>query len=363
MTTLTISGVCKTFGAHRVLTGVDLEVPGGSLTAVLGASGSGKTTLLRILAGFERADLGRVALNGTVVEDDQIHLPPEQRRIGYVPQDGALFPHLTTTGNVGFGLPRRERAGRVEELLALVGLAGLENRYPHQLSGGQQQRVALARALAPRPGLVLLDEPFASLDAALRAAVRADVRRVLRETGITAVLVTHDQDEALSLADQVAVLRGGRVVQCNKPEELYATPVDPTVAGFVGEANLIQGVMRGRLAVTSLGALPVSEGTPAIGEAEHVLVLIRPEQVQVEAGAAADGLPGRVTEFHYYGHDVVIAVETAQSVGPGTRIRARLAGRPPLPVGTAVTIRATGPVKAWGAETHPWASARSRDAG
>jgi iron(III) transport system ATP-binding protein len=355
MTTLTVSRLEKSFGAHRVLNGLDLEVPGGSLAAVLGSSGSGKTTLLRIVVGIERADRGRIALDGTVVEDDHIRLPPERRRIGYVPQDGALFPHLSVAGNVGFGLPRHERrGGRVEELLALVGLAGQESRYPHQLSGGQQQRVALARALAPRPGLVLLDEPFASLDAALRASVRADVQRVLRETGTTAVLVTHDQNEALSLADQVAVLSGGRIVQCGSPEELYANPLDPAVASFVGDANLLQGVMRGRLAVTSLGALPVGEYMAARREAEQVLVLIRPEQIEVRAGTGADGFPGRIVESHYYGHDIVVIVETAQGAGSSTRIRARLSGRPPLRVGTIVTIRATGPVKIWGAERHPW---------
>jgi iron(III) transport system ATP-binding protein len=355
MTSLTVSGLEKSFGAHKVLNGLDLEVAGGSLMAVLGPSGSGKTTLLRIVVGIERADRGRIALNGTVVEDDRTHLPPEHRRIGYVPQDGALFPHLSVAGNVGFGLSRRQRrGGRVEELLALVGLAGQESRYPHQLSGGQQQRVALARALAPRPGLVLLDEPFASLDAALRASVRADVQRVLRETGTTAVLVTHDQNEALSLADQVAVLRGGRIVQCGGPEELYANPLDPTVARFVGDANLLQGVMRGRLAVTSLGALRVGEYTGARREAEQVVVLIRPEQIEVRVGTDADGFPGRIVESHYYGHDIVVSVETAQAAGSSTRIRARLSGRPPIPAGTAVTIRATGPVKVWGAESHPW---------
>ena len=373
MTKLTVSGLHKAFGAHQVLSGLDLEVPGGSLTAVLGASGSGKTTLLRILVGFERADRGCVLIDGTVVEDDHTHVPPERRRIGYVPQDGALFPHLTAAGNIGFGLsPRERRAGRVEQLLALVGLPGHGGRYPHQLSGGQQQRVALARALAPRPGLVLLDEPFGSLDAALRASVRADVERVLRETGTTAVLVTHDQDEALSLADQIAVLRDGRIVQSGSPDDVYAHPADPAVARFVGEANMLQGVMRDRLAVTVLGALAVSGRAAALRDAEHVLVLIRPEQVEVQPGAhdglgdmvagrsSAGGCSGRIVAAQFYGHDTVLTVETAQAAGPALRIRARLSGRPPLPVGTAVTVRAAGPARAWGAETHPWAAAQTR---
>jgi iron(III) transport system ATP-binding protein len=360
-TALEVAGLNKAFGAQAVLAGVDLAVPGGSLTAVLGASGSGKTTLLRILVGFERADRGRVVLNGMVVEDDRVHVPPERRRIGYVPQDGALFSHLTAAGNIAFGLtPAQRREGRVDELLALVGLAGQGARYPHQLSGGQQQRVALARALAPRPGLVLLDEPFASLDAALRAAVRADVQRVLRETGTTAVLVTHDQEEALSLADQVAVLRGGRIVQCASPADLYAKPVDPDVARFVGDANMVPGVMRGGQAVTALGTLAVGEESGRLSEGEPVLVLVRPEQVELRPGAEGAGCRGRIAASHFYGHDTVVTVETAGGTSPVSRIRVRLSGRPPLPGGTEVTIRAAGPVRAWGPETHPWA-ARHRE--
>jgi iron(III) transport system ATP-binding protein len=319
---------------------------------VLGPSGSGKTTLLRILAGFERAERGSVALAGKVVEDSHTHLPPERRRIGYVPQDGALFPHLNAAGNVGFGLSRQRRQqGRVDELLALVGLAGQGRRYPHQLSGGQQQRVALARALAVDPGLVLLDEPFSALDATLRAEVRADVQRVLRAAGTTAVLVTHDQNEALSLADRVAVLQDGRVAQCATPQELYAHPLDPAVAGFVGDANLLEGVMHGGLAITSLGALPLAADSPSFHDAERVLVLIRPEQVEVRADAVGDGLRGRVVASHYYGHDTVTTIQTGQP-GPNTHIRARLSGGPPLPPDTLVTLSSAGPVVAWPADAH-----------
>src|SRR5580698_1872305 len=210
-----VTGLHKAFGTHPVLTGLDLEVPEGSLTAILGPSGSGKTTLLRLLAGFDRADRGEIVIGGTVVDDDRTHVPPERRRIGYVPQEGSLFPHLTVAANVAFGLSRKgRRFGEAESLLAAVGLEGLGKRYPHQLSGGQQQRVALARALAIEPAVVLMDEPFASLDAHLRASVRADVQRIFHEAGTTAILVTHDQDEALSVADLVAVLRDGRIAQC-----------------------------------------------------------------------------------------------------------------------------------------------------
>src|SRR5450755_4938467 len=181
VTELTVTGLTKAFGSHPVLTGLDLTIPPGSLTAILGPSGSGKTTLLRILAGFDQADAGSVTIGGTTVDGPGVHVPPERRRIGYVPQEGSLFPHLTVAANVGFGLPRPQRRGPlIAELLEAVGLSGLGPRYPHQLSGGQQQRVALARALAIRPKIVLLDEPFASLDAHLRASIRADVQRIFR---------------------------------------------------------------------------------------------------------------------------------------------------------------------------------------
>ncbi len=225
MRQLSVAGLHKAFGAHPVLTGLDLDVPAGSLTAILGPSGSGKTTLLRLLAGFERADAGSIMIGDRTVDGPGVHVPPERRQIGYVPQEGGLFPHLSVAANVGFGLPARQRRGpRTEELLAAVGLAGMGNRYPHQLSGGQQQRVALARALAIRPEIVLLDEPFASLDAHLRASVRADVQQICQTAGTTAILVTHDQDEALSMADRIAVLRDGRIVQYAAPQDLYSRP-------------------------------------------------------------------------------------------------------------------------------------------
>ena len=233
MTGFDVRGVHKSYGDHRVLRGVDLTIETGSLTAILGASGSGKTTLLRILAGFERADSGTITMGDRVVDDGHRHLAPERRRVGYVPQEGALFPHLSVAGNVAFGLDRAARRGeRVSELLELVGLGDLGHRYPHQLSGGQQQRVALARALAINPAIVLLDEPFSSLDAALRASVRADVVTALRTAGATALLVTHDQDEALSMADRVAVLRDGVIAQIGAPQQLYDRPADVDLAGF-----------------------------------------------------------------------------------------------------------------------------------
>ena len=255
---LSVSGLTKAFGGAPVLAGLDLEVPAGSLTAVLGPSGCGKTTLLRLLAGFEHAEGGSVRLGDRVLCDPRTHLAPERRAIGFVAQEGALFPNLDVAANVGFGLPRAQRRGdRVGELLELVGLAGMAERFPHQLSGGQQQRVALARALAPSPAVVLLDEPFDALDAGLRAQVRAEVRSALREAGATALLVTHDQEEALSLADVVAVMREGRIVQSADPQTLYRDPVDAEVALFVGEAVLLNAGLHGDHAETALGRLPV----------------------------------------------------------------------------------------------------------
>jgi iron(III) transport system ATP-binding protein len=371
MTQLVVAGLHKAFGDHPVLTGVDLEVPAGSLTAILGPSGSGKTTLLRVLAGFERADAGTVTIGGAVVDGPGVYLPPERRRIGYVPQEGSLFPHLTVAANIGFGLPARQRRGpATAELLEAVGLANLGQRYPHQLSGGQQQRVALARALAIGPKIVLLDEPFASLDAHLRASVRADVQELLAKTGITGVLVTHDQDEALSTADRVAVLRDGRIAQCDAPQDLYDRPADADIARFIGDANLLEGVLGAGTVDTILGRLPVEPGClaasgsgpgPAPG---RVTVLIRPEQVELRPGgpnghpgapSSGDGggnggvggeLAGRVVAYGYHGHDAVVHVRPEDDGGAPV-IVVRTVGSSQLAPGSPVTLRARGPVLAW----------------
>jgi iron(III) transport system ATP-binding protein len=367
MRQLTVTGLHKAFGLHPVLTGLDLHVPAGSFTAILGPSGSGKTTLLRLLAGFERADAGSIAIGDRVVDGPGAgYVPPERRQIGYVPQEGALFPHLSIAANVGFGLPARQRRGpRTDELLAAVGLTGMGGRYPHQLSGGQQQRVALARALAIRPEVVLLDEPFASLDAHMRASVRADVQRICREAGTTAILVTHDQDEALSMADRIAVLRDGTIVQYAAPQDLYTRPADPELARFVGDANLLDGkladwpaaVAGGAGAVdTILGRLPLEPASALAASSGEVTVLVRPEQLEIladsracadgAAGAQPDCLAGHVVACEYYGHDAVVRVRPAGEPG-GQEVIVRTAGGPQLPAGTSVYIRARGAVIAW----------------
>jgi iron(III) transport system ATP-binding protein len=342
---LRIAGVAKAFGPQPVLRGVDLAVPTGSFTAILGSSGSGKTTLLRIVAGFERPDDGEIFIGEELVDDaGRRFVPSERRRIGYVPQEGALFPHLSVGRNVAFGLPRGpDRRSRVDELLELVGLSGYRRRYPHQLSGGQQQRVALARALAIGPEIVLLDEPFSSLDAAMRSSVRADVLAVLRQAGTTSILVTHDQDEALSMADQVAVLRHGVIAQLDAPAALYGRPGDVDLAQFLGESNVLDGEVDGDRARTGLGDLSVSagNGSPPAGRAQ---VMVRPEQIRLE-DTPSGGVVATVQSYEYYGHDAVVRVRPEGTDLPDLVVR--VTGGAPLEPGRRVGVSVLGAVVVW----------------
>jgi iron(III) transport system ATP-binding protein len=369
MSALSVSGLWKGYEDTAVLQGLDLDVQGGSLTAVLGGSGCGKTTLLRVIAGFERAQRGRVALAGRALDDGRVFIPPERRSIGYVPQEGALFPHLSVRENVAFALPRRERRGAaVTGLLEMIGIAPLARRLPHELSGGEQQRVALARALAGRPHALLLDEPFSSLDASLRGRVREEVHALLREQGVTTVLVTHDQEEALSLADVVAVLRDGRIVQRAAPAELYERPLDERLARFLGVVNVLHARFAHGAAHTALGALPLHADPSAAG-ARAGTVMIRPEQLRVtprrdaggesaarqeptevrddaegsaRRGSGPAGVPGRVEQCRYYGHDALLHIRTEAD---GAQVLlARVHGERALPVGTPVSVAAHGPV-------------------
>jgi len=269
----------KRFGDVVAVDDVTLELRSGEFLGVLGPSGCGKTTLLRLVAGFERPDAGGIEIDGRVVAGPRRHVPPEGRRIGMVFQESALFPHLDVAGNIGFGLPRRGREARVAELVALVGLAGLQQRMPHELSGGQQQRVALARALAPDPALILFDEPFSSLDATLRAQLRGEVRDILRAAGATSLFVTHDQSEALEISDRVAVMRAGRIEQISTPDELYLRPVNRFVARFVGEANLLPGEVRHGEVQTLVGRFRA--GHHALPDGARAEVLLRPEQLHM----------------------------------------------------------------------------------
>ncbi len=346
MSQLAVEDLHKSFGAQAVLSGLDLKAKAGSFTAILGPSGSGKTTLLRLLAGFEAPDRGTVRIGERVVDGEGRHVHPEHRKIGYVPQEGGLFPHLTVQANVAFGLPRKARRHGAGDLLEMVELAELAKRYPHQLSGGQQQRVALARALAVEPEIVLLDEPFASLDAHLRLSVREQVQRVLQTSQTTTLLVTHDQDEALSLADQVAVLREGRIVQCAPPQDIYAWPVDDEVARFVGEANLIAGTMvEAEQVQTPLGSLPANWRGAQASTPCPVSVLIRPEQIELRSDGG-EGALGRVLSAGYHGHEIVLRVQLEGGSGEGP-IVVRAPGGTRVAVDSAVRLGVRGPVLVW----------------
>ncbi len=336
------------------LDGVELTVADGSFTTVLGPSGCGKTTLLRIIAGFDRPDAGGVRLGGRTLDGPGVHVAPEQRHVGIVPQDGSLFPHLSVGANVAFGLggwrQRRqsESRERVAELLELLGLAGMDDRMPHELSGGQQQRVAVARALAPSPPLLLLDEPFSALDAALRTTVRTEVRDALRVLGTTVLLVTHDQSEALSLADSVVVMRSGRVAQQADPATLYRSPADLETARFVGDANVLPGKVdaTSTTVASALGSLQVGTGAGSVGAGAAVSVLIRPEQVHLET-AGSEGVLGQVMAVRFHGHDTLTEVRVGGSgaavdllVRQGTGPDDPALGRP----GDQVWVTVHGPV-------------------
>ena len=340
MADLAASGITKRFGRTAVLSGVDLRVASGTLTTLLGASGSGKTTLLRLICGFERQDSGTVELDGRIVSGPRAYVPTERRRIGYVAQDGALFPHLSVAENIVFGLPRRERhAGTVDRLLGLVGLRTLyAGRQPHQLSGGEQQRVALARALAAQPRIVLLDEPFSSLDAALRGETRQAVADALAETRATALLVTHDQGEALSMGSQVAVLRDGRMLQAGTPASVYRRPADIELARFLGEAIVLPALASSGRVACALGDLPLAADMPT----GAVDVMIRPEQIRLLAASEPGGIAAEILGSTFFGHDARVALTTMGDAP--VRFTTRLPGHVAANPGDRVRVVVCGDV-------------------
>jgi iron(III) transport system ATP-binding protein len=333
---LSVRGLHKSFGRAHVVKGVDLEAAQGEIVALLGPSGCGKTTTLRLIAGFEAPDLGTIEIAGKVVASADRAEPPERRHVGMVFQDGALFPHVTVEENVGFGLPRgKGKQERIESVLELVGLHGFGKRMPYELSGGQQQRVSLARALAPEPAIILLDEPFSNLDAALRAAVRAEVRQILTNAQATAILVTHDQEEALSLADRVAVMWEGRIVQDATPEELYHRPASRELGSFVGDAQFVPGQGYGRRVTCELGQLPT------YGTAEGAVdVMIRPEFLRLSLTQDDGEHNATVVSRLFFGHDQLMAIQ----LDSGTMVNARLGSYGGIRPGDRVHVSVRGAV-------------------
>ncbi|MET3793769.1 ABC transporter ATP-binding protein [Aquamicrobium terrae] len=347
MSFLELSGLRKSYGpvGARVaaVDGVDLAVASGGRTAIVGPSGCGKTTLLRLIAGFERPDAGSIELDGTRLAGPDAFVPAYRRPIGLVAQDGALFPHLSIAANIGFGIARDapDRQARIAELVRLVGLdEAFLQRRPHQLSGGQQQRVALARALARKPRLMLLDEPFSALDTGLRASMRKAVAGVLEAAGVTTILVTHDQAEALSFADQVAVMRAGSLIQAGTPRDLYLRPRNRMVAEFLGEAIILPARIEDGRAHCLLGVVPVDSTV----RHEAAEILLRPEQIGLEAGAAAPagGVDVVVTDSEFSGPTCTLSVRVANGAGEAGALVLRRAAAGAPEVGTSARLTVSG---------------------
>ncbi len=308
---LQVEDLTRRFGARAVVSEVSLSVEAGQVTCLLGPSGCGKSTTLRMIAGVERPDVGRVWIDGVEVFGPSRNVPPEGRGVGLMFQDIALFPHLTVAGNIGFGL-RGDKAARVGELLEKVGLTGFDRKYPHELSGGEQQRVALARALAPHPRVMLMDEPFSGLDNRLRDGIRDETLEVLKAEGAAVLLVTHEPDEAMRMADEIALMRDGRIVQQGAPYNVYNAPVDRAAAAFFSDINVIKGVSKGALTETPFGAFL----TPGQAEGAAVEIVIRPQHLKIDfdrAGrgpnpTAVDGTPARgtVQRARYLGRESLV---------------------------------------------------------
>jgi len=330
---ITLDSVSKYYGSVRAVDNVSLSIGRGQMLVLLGSSGCGKTTALRLIAGLERPDAGEIWLDGDLVAGNGHWTPPEQRRIGMVFQDYALFPHLTSMENIAFPLhsqTAQQRRARVEDLLALVGMEGMGDRYPHQLSGGQQQRIALARALAPHPSVVLLDEPFSNLDAFRRKQVREEVRQILKAADATGIFVTHDQEEAMGITDVIAVMQAGRIMQVGDPAALYRHPELPEVADFLGEANRLHGIADGLRVETALGTLPLARAAHG-----SVKALVRPESILIERNDESNAI---VESVRFYGYYQMLTVRLSD----GTRLDARVWAHVDVSPGDPVHVRVEG---------------------
>lgn len=344
MTNVQVKGLTAGYGGPPILKDLNLSVDSGEFIAVLGSSGSGKTTLLRVLAGFLTPIHGSVSFGDHQVSGPGVWVPPEKRRVGIVPQEGALFPHLDVQKNVGFGLDNSAQSkDRVREVLTMVGMNDFAGARPQELSGGQQQRVALARALAPRPDVLLLDEPFSALDAGLRATLRTEVRGLLTALGTTSIMVTHDQEEALSIADKVAVMRNGQLVQMSEPASLYQDPADIETARFVGDSVELPATYSGGDSVhTPLGTVRIRGSIPV--NAGSLTAVLRPEQLVLVdprpvGGAVTQGGLGAVNGVTYHGHDSLVHITLIS----GESLSVRVPGESTVSLGENVRVIPTGP--------------------
>ena len=338
MSSLEISHLKVSLGNRLILDDLSFSLAEGQIAALLGPSGCGKTTLLRSIAGLIQPSDGTIRFGKQLVSLSSLVMPSHKRKIGYVPQEGALFPHLSVADNIAFGLDRSvftkdQIRQTTKEMLNLIGLNGFENRMPNQLSGGQQTRVALARALAIKPAIVLLDEPFSALDAALRGDLRADVIDLLRKSNATAILVTHDREEALVSADVVALMRDGQIVQQGSPEAVYSKPISPSIAISTGDALV-------------LNASQNADGSTAyLFNSSNVAspngqIVIRPEEIQIDRTLSATSPKGRISKIDYYGHDAMVTVDVQ-----GQSVKVRIPGPFDFAVGEEVSVHHTGPVR------------------
>ncbi len=342
MTSLSVSHLTVNFGSRTIISDLSFELRQGEIASLLGPSGCGKTTLLRAIAGLIQPTSGAIRFGSQLVGVSSVVLPPHKRGTCYVPQQGALFPHLTVAKNIAFGLDKNsytkeEIADITHEMIGLIGMKGMEDRLPSQLSGGQQTRVALARALAIKPKLILLDEPFSALDAVLRDELRTEVVGLLRELGSTAILVTHDREEALVSSDRVILMRDGKVAQNGTPEEVYEAPISPEIAASTGDVLILPAQLSGN----GDTLYPLSVSGLAQAGSENGYVVIRPEEIRVSTSADM-GVEGSLIHIDYYGHDAMLTVSVAQSTTP---IKARVAGPADFTVGQKVYLQHLGPVR------------------